>query len=146
MLAVSDLPTLNAILNGTAFILLMTGFYFIKQQRWKAHRIAMISAFSMSVIFLISYLTHYYYEGTTPYDGEGVIRFIYFYIVLVPHVILAATVPFLAMATLYQAWKDPWSGSHRKIARITFPIWIYVSLTGVLVYLMLRTSLFDAFK
>ncbi len=145
MLEVSDLPTLNAILNATAFVFLVTGYALIRQGKWKAHRVAMLAAFSTSVIFLISYLTHYYHEGTTPYDGEGVMRFIYYFIVLIPHVILAATVPFLAMWALYHAWKNPW-GKHAKIARITFPIWIYVSITGVLVYLMLRTSLFDGLQ
>ena len=145
MLEVKDLSTLNALLNATAFVFLMTGYVFIRRRNWKAHRNMMIAAFATSVIFLISYLTHYYYEGTTPFDGDGAIRFFYFFVLLIPHVILAATVPFLAMWTLYQAWKNPYS-RHKKIARITLPIWIYVSVTGVLVYLMLRTSVFDALK
>lgn len=145
MLEVSNLPTLNAILNATAMVFLTTGYVLIRRRNWKAHRVMMIAAFVTSVLFLVSYLTHYYYEGTTAYDGEGVIRFVYYFIVLIPHVTLAATVPFLAMFTLYQAWKNPYS-RHAKIARITLPIWMYVSVSGVLVYLMLRTSLFDALK
>ena len=144
MLQVSDLPTLNALLNATAMVFLTIGYVFIRRKNWKAHRLMMILAFATSVIFLISYLTHYAYEGTTRYDGEGAIKIVY-YLVLFPHVALAATVPFFATFTIYQGWKNPYS-KHAKIARIALPIWMYVSVTGVLVYLMLRTSLFDAFK
>jgi uncharacterized membrane protein YozB (DUF420 family) len=133
---IKALPTVNALLNLTATILLLTGFIFIKRGQWQRHRVMMVSAFSVSVLFLISYLTHYASEGNTTYPFDDIRRVIYYFI-LVPHVILAATVPFLALATLYQAWKNPWT-RHAKIARITFPIWMYVSVTGVIVYLMLR--------
>lgn len=134
-MSTADLPLLNAVLNGTAFVLLGIGFLFIKRGKWQAHRMMMIAAFCMSIAFLISYLVYHAQEGSTPYEGEGLGRLIYFAI-LISHVLLAATVPFLAIITLYRAWKNPWD-KHAKIARITFPIWMYVSVTGVLVYLML---------
>lgn len=134
-MSTTDLPLVNAILNGIATILLGIGFVFIKRGQWQRHRMMMIAAFSTSVLFLISYVVYHAQEGSTPYEGDGLGRIIYFAI-LISHVLLAATVPFLAIATLYRAWKNPWD-KHAKIARITFPIWMYVSVTGVLVYLML---------
>lgn len=133
---ISMLPMLNALLNLTATCLLATGFMFIKQGNWQIHRIFMLAAFAASILFLLSYVTHLAIKGTTSYEGSDFWRIIYFFI-LFPHVLLAMTVPFLALVTLYQAWKNPWT-RHAKIARITFPIWMYVSVTGVLVYLMLR--------
>lgn len=131
----ADLPLLNAVLNGTAFVFLTIGYRFIKRGKWQAHRMMMIAAFCTSILFLVSYLVYHAQEGSTPYEGGGIGRIIYFAI-LISHVVLAATVPFLAIATLYRAWKNPWD-KHAKIARITFPIWMYVSVTGVVVYLML---------
>lgn len=135
MLSTSDLPALNALLNGTSMIFLSIGYYFIRQGKWKAHRLAMISALVTSTLFLISYVTYHAQEGSKPYDGDGILRIIYF-LVLIPHVILAAGIVPLVMVTLYRAWKDPWA-NHAKIARITLPLWMYVSVTGVIVYLML---------
>ena len=135
MLEISDLPALNATLNGISMIFLTTGYVLIRQKRWKAHRLAMIGALIMSVLFLTSYVIYHANEGSTPYEGEGILRIIYFAL-LIPHVILAATIAPLALTTVYRAWKNPWD-KHAKIARITLPIWMYVSITGVLVYLML---------
>ena len=139
------LPMLNAILNFTALVFLLIGYRFIRQGRWKAHRAMMVTAFGCSIIFLVSYLTNQIVNGRKDFDGEGAIRFFYLYILLLPHVILAATVPFLAIVTIYRGWKTPYK-NHAKIARVTFPIWVYVSVTGILVYFMAHTTLFDALK
>jgi uncharacterized membrane protein YozB (DUF420 family) len=133
---VNFLPMMNALLNLTATCLLGTGFFLIKRSQWKIHRMMMITAFGVSIIFLISYVINLSIKGTTEYEGSDLGRIVY-YFVLFPHILLAMTVPFLALATLWQAWKNPWT-KHSKIARITFPIWMYVSVTGVMVYLMLR--------
>lgn len=139
------LPMLNAILNFTALMFLLAGYRFIKKGRWEAHRAMMVSAFACSIIFLISYLTNQIVNGRKDFEGDGLIRFIYLYIVLLPHVMLAATVPFLAVATIWRGLKTPYE-NHAKLARITFPIWVYVSVTGILVYFMAHTTLFDPLK
>ncbi len=135
MLETSDLPTVNALLNGISFILLGTGFTMIQRGKWQAHRLAMIAAVMVSALFLTSYLIYHAQEGSTPYEGEGIMRVIYFFI-LITHVVLAAAIVPLVLTTLWRAWKDPWA-NHAKVARITFPLWMYVSATGVLVYLLL---------
>ncbi|MDO8461430.1 MAG: DUF420 domain-containing protein [Deltaproteobacteria bacterium] len=129
------LATLNAFLNGTAAVLLFSGWIAIKKKKVSWHRPLMIAAFSISVLFLISYLTRFYLTGVHRFPGEGVLRTVYFTL-LTTHTILAALVPPLALRTLYLATKGRFE-SHRKIARWTFPIWLYVSVTGVIVYLML---------
>lgn len=139
MLSTSDLPTLNAILNTIAFILLSLGYYFIKHDRWKAHRVMMLTSVFVSAVFLISYLNYHAQIGSKPYEGEGILRVIYF-LILIPHVILAGlNVPFI-LYTLWRALKDPFDGRHRKIARYVWPVWMYVSVTGVLVYIMLYVA------
>lgn len=130
-----DLPTLNASLNATATVLLVVGYSLIRQGKRDAHRNVMVAAFVVSVVFLVSYLIYHAKVGSVPYRGMGVARTIYFAI-LITHVILAAAVPFLAVITLYRAWKGQFA-AHRRIAKWTFPIWLYVSVTGVIVYLML---------
>lgn len=139
------LPTLNAFLNFVALVFLLNGYRFIRQGRMEAHRAMMVSAFGASIVFLMSYLTNQIVNGRKDFDGEGLIRFVYLYIVLLPHVILAATVPFLAIVTIYRGWKTPYE-NHAKLARITFPVWVYVSVTGILVYFMAHTTLFDPLK
>ncbi|MBI2153360.1 MAG: DUF420 domain-containing protein [Candidatus Rokubacteria bacterium] len=131
----SALPTVNAVLNGTSAILLLTGFLFIRQRRVMAHKICMLSAFVTSIIFLISYLTLRYFSGFTSFPGQGWIRPVYFTI-LISHTILAATIPPLAVTVLYRAFREQFT-KHRWIARLTLPVWFYVSVTGVIVYLML---------
>ena len=135
---VMDLPLVNALLNGTAMILLVIGWYFIKEGRWKAHRTTMIAAFSVSVLFLASYLTYHITRGgvTTPFGGEGAFIVTTYRIILFSHIVLAAIVPVLAIITLVRGLREK-IAAHRKIARWTLPIWLYVSVTGVLVYLML---------
>lgn len=131
----SALPMVNAILNGTSALLLFTGYLFIRRRKVTAHKICMLSAFVISIIFLISYVTLRYFAGFTSFTGHGWIRPVYFTI-LISHTILAATVPPLAMTVLYRAFREQFT-KHRWIARLTLPVWFYVSVTGVIVYLML---------
>lgn len=136
-LSVSDLPAINAALNGVATLLLTAGFVFIMQNRKIAHGWCMASAFSVSVIFLITYVLHKILVGGvhTPFGGEGWIRFFY-YGMLVSHILLAIAIVPLILMTLHAVWKRDFV-RHRKWARITFPLWYYVSVTGVLVYFFL---------
>lgn len=129
------LPTVNAILNTASALCLVAGYVFIRQRRIEAHRFAMLAAFTLSALFLVSYLIHHARVGSVPFQGTGFMRVVYF-AVLIPHVILAATVVPLAIVTI----KRGLSGNfprHRSIARVTLPVWLYVSLSGVIVYLML---------
>ena len=135
MPTLNDLPALNATLNATSAILLMIGFVLIKQKRIDAHRRVMLTAFAMSALFLASYLIYHANIGSKPYPGTGVMRTIYFAI-LIPHVILAAAVLPLALVTLSRGLRMDVQ-RHRKIAKITLPVWLFVSVTGVIVYLML---------
>jgi len=135
MLSLSSLPTLNALLNATSALLLIGGYRYIRQRHIRAHRTCMIAAFAVSVLFLLSYLTYHYHAGTTRFTGQGWIRPVYFSI-LISHTVLAALVPFLALVTLFRAVKEQFP-RHRRIARWTLPIWLYVSVTGVVVYLIL---------
>lgn len=135
MIDLSILPTVNAILNFIALVLLVTGYRKIKQGYQVAHKRLMLAAFGVSILFLISYVSYHVWGQERRFGGTGFIRPIYFFI-LVTHVILAVIVPLLASRTLYLGLRGRFV-QHRKIARITFPIWIYVSITGILVYLML---------
>jgi putative membrane protein len=133
--AATDLPTLNALLNALAAILLTGGLVQIKRGNISAHRRFMIAAFGMSGLFLVSYVIYHAQVGSVPYPGTGVWRVIYFAI-LIPHVILAAAVLPLALVTLRRGLARH-DAAHRRIARITLPIWLFVSVTGVIVYVML---------
>lgn len=135
MLSIYSLAPLNAILNSIAALLLLAGYYFIKQRNIRAHRFCMISAVCVSAAFLTSYLIFHYEVGDVLFTGHGWIRPVYF-AVLIPHVILAVTILPLALTTLYFALKANFT-RHRRIAKWTWPLWIYVSVTGVIVYLML---------
>jgi uncharacterized membrane protein YozB (DUF420 family) len=132
---VSDLPALNATLNGTAAVLLGIGWTLIRRGRIAQHRAVMIAAFCMSVLFLISYLTYHAQIGSKPFRGQGGIRIVYFAILLTHTVLAAAIVP-LVLITLSRGLKRN-DARHRAIARWTLPLWMYVSITGVIVYLML---------
>ena len=135
MIELTDLPAVNAILNSVAFGLLIAGYVMIKRGRRTAHKRFMIAAFVVSILFLSSYLTYRFWGEEKRFSGQGLIRPIYFFI-LITHVALAATIPILASRTLYLALRGRFD-QHRRIARVTFPLWIYVSITGVLVYLLL---------
>ena len=132
---ISYLPHLNAILNATCALLLFSGYSFIRAGRVAAHRTCQMAAVIVSVIFLASYLTYHYQHGATRFAGEGLARPIYFTI-LISHTILAIVIVPLVGITLYRALKADFV-RHRKIARLTLPLWLYVSITGVIVYLML---------
>jgi uncharacterized membrane protein YozB (DUF420 family) len=129
------LPTVNATLNATAAILLLTGYSLIRRKRIQAHKRVMLTAFGVSIAFLICYIVYHAQVGSVPYQKTGFLRTVYFSI-LITHTTLAATVPVLAIITLRRALRGDFV-RHRKIARWTFPIWLYVSVTGVIVYLML---------
>jgi len=135
MLTISDLPLLNATLNGIAAILLVTGFLFIKQGRRRQHQWCMLGALTTSALFLVSYVTYHLHAGSRPFPGQGPIRVVYFAI-LITHVILAAVIVPLALLTAVRGLKSQFE-KHVRIARWTFPVWLYVSVTGVVIYLML---------
>ena len=132
---ISVLPTVNALLNGTSALLLVTGYLLIRRRRVSAHRACMLAAFAASAVFLASYLTLRYYAGMTRFTGQGWIRPVYFTI-LVSHTILAAAIVPLALVTLSRALRARFD-RHVRIARWTLPLWLYVSVTGVLVYVIL---------
>jgi len=137
-LSAIDFPLLNASLNLTATLLLIVGLTLIKTGRELAHKRVMISAFAMSVLFLMSYLAYHVWPvgaAATPFHGAGAIRWFY-YLILITHIILAMAVPVLAVVTIWLGISDR-RAAHRKWARWTFPIWLYVSITGVLIYLLL---------
>ena len=133
--SLSLLPHLNALLNGTSAVLLISGYTFIRRGRIPAHRFCQVSAFVTSTLFLGSYLTYHYFHGTTRFAGQGIARPLYFAI-LISHTILAIAVVPLVLITLYRATRGDFA-RHRQIARWALPIWLYVSVTGVIVYLML---------
>ena len=129
------LPTLNAVLNSASAILLTTGFVFIRHGKVAAHRACMLGAFAVSVLFLASYLVYHYHAGSRPFAGQGWIRPLYFAL-LISHVVLAAVIVPLALTTIYRGLTLQVE-RHKRIARRTLPIWLYVSVTGVIVYLLL---------
>jgi putative membrane protein len=135
MIAVTDLPTVNAALNFTAAVLLGAGFYYIKQKNIRAHKACMTAALAVSVLFLTSYLIYHYNVGSVRFTKQGWIRGVYFSLLL-SHTVLAAVVAPMVLRTAFLAFKGRFQ-NHVRIARWTFPVWAYVSVTGVLVYWML---------
>lgn len=135
LLGVHQLPALNATLNGVAAVLLVTAYSFIRQGRVKAHRNVMLAAFVVSCLFLVSYLVYHYNVGSVRFDKDGWVRTLYLWI-LGTHTVLAALVPVLAVVTLTRGLRGRYA-KHRSIARWTLPIWLYVSVTGVVVYVLL---------
>jgi putative membrane protein len=132
---ISALPTVNALLNGTSAVLLVSGYLLIRRRRVSAHRVCMLAAFVASAVFLASYLTLRYYAGMTRFSGQGWIRPVYFAILGSDTGLAAAIVP-LALVTLTRALRARFD-RHARIARWTLPLWLYVSVTGVLVYVIL---------
>jgi uncharacterized membrane protein YozB (DUF420 family) len=130
-----DLPTLNAALNALSALLLVTGYALIRRRRIEAHRKAMLAAFACSTLFLASYLFYHFQVGSVRFPGTGAARTFYLTILLT-HTVLAAAVPVLAPVTLFRALAGRYD-RHKRIARVTLPIWLYVSVTGVAVYWML---------
>jgi uncharacterized membrane protein YozB (DUF420 family) len=130
-----DLPAVNASLNALAALLLVTGYVLIRRGRRDAHRNAMVAALACSTLFLVSYLYYHAHVGSVKFPGTGAARAVYLTILLT-HTVLAAAVPVLAIITVTWAWKGNFA-RHVRIARWTLPIWLYVSVTGVVVYWML---------
>ena len=135
MIPVSYLPSVNAVLNSLSALLLLVGYLFIRRGKVWAHRLFMLSALTASTLFLISYLTYHFQVGSVPFRGQGWIRWMYFTI-LISHTILAAVIVPLVLLTLFRALKGNFE-RHKRIARWTLPLWLYVSVTGVVVYWML---------
>ena len=130
-----DLPALNATLNAISFIFLVTGYVLIRRGRREAHRNCMVAALITSALFLTSYVIYHFNVGSVPFQKTGWIRMVYF-AVLIPHVILAAAIVPLVAITVSRALSRRYD-KHRRIARWTLPLWLYVSITGVIVYVML---------
>jgi uncharacterized membrane protein YozB (DUF420 family) len=132
---VSDLPAVNATLNATAAVLLTAGWVLIRAGRRQAHRAAMLAAVGVSALFLLSYVVYHANAGSRPYQGTGPIRAVYFAI-LITHIILAAAIVPMVLVTLWRALKGRFD-HHARLARVTLPLWFYVSVTGVIIYAML---------
>ena len=135
-MSISDIPALNASLNGLSTVLLFVGFIFIKSGNRDAHRKCMVAAFCTSAVFLVGYVTHKVLKGShTPFGGEGAIAWVY-YVMLITHVVLAMVMVPMIFMTMARARRGDFV-AHKRIARWTWPIWMYVSVTGVLVYFFL---------
>jgi len=132
---IADLPTLNAALNTIAASLLAVGWWLIRRRRIDAHRRCMLGAFTASALFLTSYVVYHLHAGSRPYEGTGALRVVYFTILLT-HVVLAAGILPMALITLVRGLRRD-DARHRRIARWTIPLWLYVSITGVVIYVML---------
>ncbi len=125
----------NAFINSIVSLLLLTGIFFVKQKKYELHKKTMLAAIVFSVLFLVSYIAHHLLSGNTAYGGEGNIRYVYFFI-LITHIFLAAVILPFILLTAYRGLTAEF-GKHKKLAKITFPIWLYVSITGVIVYFMI---------
>ncbi|PCH98136.1 MAG: hypothetical protein COB85_02080 [Bacteroidetes bacterium] len=134
--SVRNLPLFHATLNGLTAASLLTGFYFIKNGKMINHRFCMILAFALSSVFLVSYIIYHYNTGHTSFGGEGWIRPVYFTL-LISHIILATAILPMALLSMYRGLANQIS-KHKSIAKWTFPIWLYVAISGVLVYLLMR--------
>ena len=132
---IQDLPALNAALNATAGVFISIGYLFVRQGHRTAHKRCMLAALATSTLFLVSYVVYHASTGSRPYQGEGLSRVVYFTI-LITHVVLAAVIVPLALVTANRGLRNR-LGPHVRIARWTLPIWLYVSVTGVVIYLML---------
>lgn len=131
----SDFPALDASLNAASAVLLSAGYLFIRKRRILAHKICMLSAFGTSSLFLVCYLWYHAHHGVTRFTGQGAVRLFYF-VLLGSHTVLAAAIVPMILGTLYRALRHRFE-AHKRLARWTLPLWLYVSLTGVLVYWML---------
>ena len=135
MIQIADLPALNAALNGTSALFLTAGYVLIRRGRITPHKRCMLAALVTSTLFLISYVIYHANTGSRPFPGAGVMRYVYFSI-LITHVLLAVTILPLALVTAARGLRAQYE-RHVKIARWTLPLWLYVSVTGVVIYLML---------
>ena len=135
MIEIADLPAVNASLNALATVLLATGWVLISQGKVEQHRRCMLAAFATSSLFLASYLVYHFNVGSIAFTGQGPLRILYFAI-LISHIVLAIDILPMALITLARALRTQFD-AHRRIARWTLPLWLYVSITGVIVYIML---------
>jgi putative membrane protein len=126
---------INAVINSLVAFLLLTGWLAVKKGNYRLHKKVMLSAIILSTLFLVSYICHHLLSGDTKYGGSGAIRYVYFFI-LITHIFLAAVILPFILFTAYRALVAEWP-AHRKLARLTWPVWFYVSVTGVIVYLMI---------
>lgn len=126
---------INAVINSLVAVMLLAGLIAVKQRKYILHKGIMITALILSTLFLVSYICHHLFTGDTKYGGEGTVRYVYF-VILITHIFLAATILPFILFTAYRALVSEWP-RHKKLARITWPIWFYVSVTGVIVYLMI---------
>ncbi len=132
---ISILPTINAVLNSIAAVLLILGFANIKKKNTDVHKKLMIAALIVSLAFLTSYTIYHYHAGSTPYPHQNWTRTLYF-IILIPHVIFAAVIPPFVVVVVLRAWRGAFD-KHKRLARLVLPVWLFVSISGVVVYLML---------
>lgn len=133
---IESLPALNALLNGASTVLLLLGYRAIRRRRFRKHMKFMLTAFLTSSLFLISYVIYHNFHGSTPFEGEGIIRPVYFFI-LISHIILSALVVPMILSSFYFAFSGKLK-THRNFSRFTLPVWLYVSLTGVLIFAILQ--------
>lgn len=133
------MPAVNAGFNATAATLLTCGWLSIRRGARRAHKYFMVSAFAASSLFLVGYLAYHYVHGDTKFQGTGAIRAVYL-LILASHIILSAAIVPLSLSSFYFQWRQRWT-THRKVGRVVLPIWLYVSVTGVVIYFMLRGSL-----
>lgn len=129
------LPHLNAVINSLTALLLLSGYYFIRKNKIQAHRIVMTAAFSLGGVFLISYVLYHLTNPSTSFGGEGGIKYVY-YFVLISHILLSLVVLPLVLRAFYFALKADYQ-RHKKLVKFAYPIWLYVSITGVVAYLMI---------
>jgi len=134
-MSVSELPALNASLNGAATVFLLAGYFFIRRRQIPAHRASMLAAVATSALFLISYVIYHANAGSKPFPGIGPVRAVYF-VILITHIVLAAAIVPMVLLTVSRALRGRFD-RHAAIARRTLPLWLYVSVTGVVIYLML---------
>jgi len=134
-MSVSDLPALNASLNGVALVFLIAGYAFIRRRQVPAHRASMLAAVTASTCFLVSYVVYHANAGSRPFTETGPVRVVYFF-VLITHIVLAAAIVPMVLMTLTRALRERFD-RHAAIARLTLPLWLYVSVTGVVIYVML---------
>ncbi len=132
----ADLPGINACLNGMATLLLAAGYYYIRRENVGRHKVCMVSAFAVSCLFLVSYVTYHATHGSTKFTYPGPIVRTFYFSILITHVVLAAAIVPMVLVTLTRALRGQFD-KHKRIARFTWPVWMYVSVTGVAVYLML---------
>lgn len=132
---VTFLPKLHAVLNSLTAFALLAGYYFVKNRNVRYHRFSMVTAFVLSSFFLISYVTYHYQAAPTAFGGEGALRYFY-YFVLLTHIVLAVVIVPLVLLSIYFGWSNQVE-RHRRVSRWTFPLWLYVAVTGVLVYMLI---------